>query len=101
MADFNPRGPNVSEIIDKDRHLLETDDTLKQLFPKSYIIVANKRGRNLQELLSRANLYNIKNDLLDLNAHGYKKIREKCDSCNNFVDDSFLLYQKQQDGNIG
>ena len=28
-AEFNPRGPNVSKIINKHRHLLETDDTLK------------------------------------------------------------------------
>ena len=42
-AEFNSRGPNVSKIINKHRHLLETDDTLKQLFRKNYIVVANKR----------------------------------------------------------
>ena len=72
-AEFNPRGPNVSEIINRHRHLLETDDTLKQLFPKNSIVVANKRGKNLQDLLTRADPYNIKNDLLDQNFHGYKK----------------------------
>ena len=64
-AEFNPRGPNVSEIINRHRHLLETDDTLKQLFPENSIVVANKRGKNLQELLTRADPYNIKSDLLD------------------------------------
>ena len=44
----------ISEIIDKHRHLSETDDTLKQLLPKNSIIVANKRGRSLLELLTRA-----------------------------------------------
>ena len=38
---------------------------MKQLFPKNSIIVANKRGRNLQELLTRADPDNIKSDLLD------------------------------------
>ena len=66
-------GPKVSKIYNKHRHLLESDDTLKQLFPKNYIIVANKRGRNLQELLTRADPYNIKSDLLGRNFHGYKK----------------------------
>ena len=42
-AELNSRGPNVSKIINKHRHLLETDDTLKQLFRKNYIVVANKR----------------------------------------------------------
>ena len=68
-AKFNPRGPNGSEIINKHRHLLETDNTLKQLFPKNSVIVANKRGQNLQELLTRADPYNIKSDSLNLNDH--------------------------------
>ena len=53
-VEFNPRGPNVSKIINKHRHLLGTDDALKQLFSKNSVVVANKRGRNLQELLTRA-----------------------------------------------
>ena len=81
-AEFNPRGPNVSKIINKHRHLLETDDTLKQLYPKNSIIIANKRGRNLQELLTRGDPYNIKSDLLDRNVHGYRKCGKRCDSCN-------------------
>ena len=64
-------------MYNKHRHLLESDDTLKQLFPKNYIIVANKRGRNLQELLTRADPYNIKSDLLGRNFHGYKKCGKK------------------------
>ena len=67
-AKFNPRGPNGSEIINKHRHLLETDNTLKQLFPKNSVIVANKRGQ-MQELLTRADPYNIKSDSLNLNDH--------------------------------
>ena len=45
-VEFNLRAPNVSKSIDKHRHLLKTDDTLKQLFPKSSIVFANKRGKN-------------------------------------------------------
>ena len=94
LTEFHPRDPNVSEIINKHKHLLETDDTLKQLFPKNSIIVTNKRGRNLQDLLTRANPYNIKSDLLDLNVHGYKKCGKKCDSCNNFVDETSFVISK-------
>ena len=96
LAEFNPCGPNVSKIINKHRHLWETDDKLK-LFPKNSIVVANKRGRNLQELLTRADPYNIKSDLIDLNFHGYKKCGKKCNWCNNFVDEPLLLCQKQLD----
>ena len=94
LAEFNQRGPNVSKIINNHKHLLETDHTLKQLFPKNYVIVANKRGRNLRELLTRANPYNIKSDLLDQNFHGYKKCGKKCDSCNNFVDETSFVISK-------
>ena len=94
MTEFHPRDPNVSEIINKHKHLLETDDTRKQLFPKNSIIVTNKRGRNLQDLLTRANPYNIKSDLLDLNDHGYKKCGKKCDSCNNFVNETSFVISK-------
>ena len=99
-AEFNPRGPNVSEIINRHRHLLETDDTLKQLFPKNSIIFANKRERSLPELLTRADPYNIKSDLLDRNVHGYKKCSKKCDSCNNFVNETSFVIPKATGGEI-
>ena len=78
----------------KHRYLLETDDTLKQLIPRNYIIVGNKRGRNLQEPLSRADPYNIKNGSLDLNIHDYKKCGKKSNSYNNFVDEPSVLKSK-------
>ena len=102
-VEFNPHGPNVSEIINTDKHSLETDKKIETIISKNiyiYIIFANKRGRNLQKLLTRVDPYNIKSDLLELNVHGYKKCGKKCDSFNNFVDDSFLLYQKQLHRNI-
>ena len=96
-AEFNPSGPNISEIINQHRDFLETGDTLKQLFPKISIIVASKRRRNLQELFTRAGPYNIKSDSLNLNVNCYKKCDKKCDS----LVKPFLLYQKQLDGNVG
>ena len=93
-AEFNSRGSNVSKIIDKHRHLLEMDDTLKKLFSKNSIIVANKRGRNLQELFTTADLYSFKNDLLDWNVHCYKRCCRKCDSCNSFVDETSFVISK-------
>ena len=48
----------------------------------------------MQELLTRGDPYNIKSDLLDLNVHGYKKYGKKCDSCNNFVDETSFVISK-------
>ena len=37
---------------------------------------------------------NIKSDLLDRNFHGYKKCDKKCNSCNNFVDETSFVISK-------
>ena len=36
----------------------------------------------------------MKSDLLDLNVHAYKKCGKKCDSCNNFVDQTSFVISK-------
>ena len=41
-AELNPRDANVSQTINKNRHLLETENTLKQLYPRDSIFVASK-----------------------------------------------------------
>ena len=46
------------------------------------------------ELLTIADPYNIKSDLFDQNVHGFKKCGKKCDSCNNFVDETFFVISK-------
>ena len=48
----------------------------------------------MPELLTRADPYNIKSDLLDLNVHGYKNCGKKCDSCNYFVDETSFVISK-------
>ena len=53
-----------------------------------------KNRRNLQELLTRADPYNIQSDLLDRNVHGYKKYGKKCDLCNNFIDGTSFVLSK-------
>ena len=74
---------------------------MKQLFPKNFIIVANKRGKNLQELLTVADPYNIKSDLLDQNVHGFKKCGKNAIHVTILLMKPLLLYQKQLDGNTG
>ena len=61
---------------------------LKGLFLENCILAANKRENNLKDLLLRSDSYNIKRDLLDNTKHGYKSCKKKCDSYNNFVDES-------------
>ena len=75
--EYNPRRPDVNAIINRHEQ--------KELSPTNSFIVANKRAKNLGELVARADPYNIKMDLLNQTDHGYKKCGLKCDSCNNFV----------------
>ena len=61
------------------------------------MIVGNKRGNNLHQLIGRADPYKIKMDLSDQILHGYKKCGHKCDSCDNFVPEEILLYVLPQE----
>ena len=82
---FNPRGPNAKAIIKKHSHLLRNSASLTKIFPNG-VMVASGREQNLKELLTRADPYSIKDDLLDKSKHGYKRCtRKSCDSCDNFV----------------
>ena len=86
-AKFNPRGPDVNEIVQKHLHLLENQPELKELFPKGSVITANKRENNLKNLLVRSNPYIMKNETND--EKGYIKCnRKSCDSCDNYVDET-------------
>ena len=55
-------------------------------------MVAFKREQNLKDLLFRGDPYNIKVDLLNKGNFGYKKCNNRrCDSCNNFVDETSVI----------
>ena len=84
-AECNPRGPDVNAIFNKHEHILQHNTLLKELFATKSFIVANKRAKNLREMVARADPSNIKMDLLNQTDHGYKRYGLKCDSCNNFV----------------
>ena len=64
-AEYNPRGPDVNTIIKRHEHILQHKTVLKELVPPNSFLVANKRANNLRELVTRADPYNIKTDLLD------------------------------------
>ena len=68
--------------IIKRQDILQHNTVLKELFPTNSFIVANKRAKNLRELVARADPHNIKTDLLNQTDDGYKKCGRKCD---NFV----------------
>ena len=73
-------------------HLLLNNDNLKEFYPKGTILVANKREKNLQQLLMRSKPYNIKDDQQLKGDCGYTKCFYKnCDSCNNFVDEKTYI----------
>ena len=52
LAEFNQLHTNVCEIINKHIHLLEIDDTLKQLFPRYSINIVNERRRKFSMQLT-------------------------------------------------
>ena len=92
LTSFNPYGPKVNKIINRNIHLLHNNDNLKELCPKGTILVANKREKNLQQLLMRSDSDSIKDDQQLREDSGYTKCSDKnCDSCNNFVDETTYI----------
>ena len=85
---------DVNTVIKRHGHILQHNIVLKELIPTNSFIVANKRAKNLRELVARADRHSIKTDLLNQTDHGYKKCGRKCDSFNNFVLEktSFLCF---------
>ena len=67
-------------------NILQENPEVRKIFPDGSIIVANKRCKNLKELLARADPYDVREDLLPNPIGGYKICGKKCDSCNNMVD---------------
>ena len=86
---------NFGDTIHKQRHLFKADDTLQKLFPRNYIFVENKKRKNLQELLTRADPYNVKSNLFDLKDHGYKSCHKRGSSWDNFVNKTFFVISKE------
>ena len=68
-------------IIANHEHLLRTNSTLDQLFPKGTFQVVNKRERNLKELISRADPYSTKIPRVGQ----YLTCNRTCDSCRTFA----------------
>ena len=56
---------------------------MKELLLTNSFFAANKKAKNLRELVAHADPYNIKMDLLESTDQGYKKCRRKCDSWDN------------------
>ena len=89
---FNPRGPNVNKIINRNIHLVLNNDGLKEPIPKGTILVANKKETNLQQLLIRSDPYNKKADQQLKEDRSYtKRSYKNYDSCNNFVDETTFI----------
>ena len=68
------------EILKKHKHFIREHEFLNNLFPENCFQVVHRRGRNLKELILRADPYTVKPRPVGC----YEKCGE-CDSCKNFV----------------
>ena len=90
---FIPRGPTVSQIINRHLQLIKNSPFLHNIFPDGCTLVANKRCQNLKDLLVHGDPYNIKHDLTDIVPHQYKPCGKKCDFCYIFVaSQSYVIF---------
>ena len=80
FTEYNPRGPNVLQIIKKHEHFIRGHEFLNRVFPPNCFQVVHKRGKNLKELILRADPYTVKPQ-----PNGCYTKCGHCDSCKNFV----------------
>ena len=73
----------MSQVINSHLHLIKNLPFFHNIFQDGFILVANKRFKNLKDLLVLGDPCNIKHDLTDIARHQYK--HEVSYSCDNFV----------------
>ena len=83
VTEFNPRAPNISQIISKHKHLISTPGW-KQIFPDKSIITAYRRPKNLKDILAPSK-FDKQHVLAENQRPGCFKCKRKCDLCNNFL----------------
>ena len=71
---YNSLGPNIKSITQKHAHILDNS----QIMQNKEIMVAYKREKNLKELLTRADPYNIISNVDD-EMHTYVPRKQRCD----------------------
>ena len=77
---YNPLGTNIKSIIQEHVHILDNC----QIMQNKEIMVAYKREKNLRELLTRADPYNIISNVDD-EMYRFAPCQVRCDSGANFV----------------
>jgi len=81
VLDFNPRLPNMSEIIKSHSNLLSSSPELLDLFPNNSVMPAYRRTKNLKDILAPSKLkYSTPNS-----EPGCFRCNKKCDLCKNFL----------------
>jgi hypothetical protein len=93
VTDFNTNLPNISNILKRNLHILESTDLLKNIFGGKRIVTAYRRPKNLKEILAPSKLRdsdveNSPNNGLNNGKIGCNKCSGRCDLCRNYLESS-------------
>ena len=84
VVDYNPRLPNISLIIIKHFHLLESHQVVREIFPAKSVIPAYRRTKNLKDILAPSKFKRSRNHDEAENC-GCFKCNKRCDLCCNYL----------------
>ena len=90
-TNFNPRCTDMKKILENNLNIIDNNPILNNMFPKGSILVSSKRENNLGDLILRGDPYSIKSDLIDTMTEGFTRFSQKCESCDNFVDETTFV----------
>ena len=88
VLDYNPRLPDISNIISSNIHFLESSPILKTIFPGKSIMPAYRRTKNLKDILAPSK---FKPKCTVEKAGCYKCTAKRCDLCSNFLMESDIF----------
>ena len=97
VIDFNANLPNITKILKRNLHLLDSTEQLKNIFSSKRIVTAYRRPKNLKEILAPSKLkQNVHKSLNSGSANsnnvGCFKCINRCDLCINFLESTTKIY---------
>lgn len=91
VLDYNPKLPDVSEVLKKHSNILANSLEVRELFPSGSIFPAYRRTKNLKDFLApsrfKGNQHPTSSNL-HVAGNGCFKCDRKCDLCNNYFTES-------------
>ena len=96
VTDFNPKLPNIGQILNKHKYILDLDDDIKSFINPEKIFASFRRCNTLGDLLVNSR-YPKKGTTVANNMGCFKCTKRFCNLCRNYLDESQVVTSPHTD----